>query len=365
MSLGKSQRQRADAALFRAIVDQFVARPLHPSADIDQFEKLASGFIDVLDVDGAGACALDLCLHPETPPGVIARLLDKGGKAARIAFEFAPAIHAEVLRATAEQGPTELAAAIARRSALDRRIVSILASRGESEVLCALAANRRAHFDQAARRALVQAGRDDLTLARKLLDRDDLALDVEPLFLAAGAPERALIVVEASARVLTSSAPETVSRPSPSLVAEIEACAVARDRERLADVLADALDCRKSRVRAILADAGGEALALALLVLGVSEDAAIRIFLGAEQNGAPDVERLRSLVALMRSTPPRAAQRLVAAMTGSIRQDRETARRASLADGGSPQTFGRQQMLEPDRARRKGGKRESGSKLRV
>lgn len=334
MPLGKSQRQKADAALFRAIVDQFVTRPLHPSADIDQFEKLASGFIEVLDAESAADCALDLCRHPETPASVIARLVEKGGTAARIAFEFAPTIHAEVLRATAEHGPLELAKAIARRTTLERKVLSILAARGESEVLCTLAANRRAHLGQAARRALVQAGRDDLRLARILLDRDDLAIDVEPLFLAAARDERSRIIVEASARVLAASAPENASRPAASVAAEIEACAIARDAEALTDVLAEALDCRKARVRAILADRGGEALALALLALGASEDAAIRIFLGADK-GAHDVERVRSLVALMRSTPPRAAQRLVAAMTGSVRQDKDATRRAAPADSGA------------------------------
>lgn len=352
MSLGKSQRQRADAALFRAIVEQFVARPLHPSADIEQFEKLATGFIDVLDVDNVAVCAFDLSLHPETPPSVVARLVEKGGAAARTAFEFASAIYPEVLRATAEHGPAELASAIARRSVLERRIVAILASRGESEVLCALAANRAAHLDQAARRALVLAGRDDLELARVLLARDDLSLEVEPLFLAVTKAERSRLILEASARALASSAPENVSRPPASISEEIEACAIARDREGLADVLAEALDCRKSRIRSILADPGGEALALALLALAVSEDTAIRIFIGAEQKSEPDVERVRSLIALMRSTPPRAAQRLVAAMTGSVRQDRDGARRASVAEG-LTQPLQRQPALEPERTKRK------------
>jgi uncharacterized protein (DUF2336 family) len=363
MSLGKGQRQTADAALFRAIVEQFVARRFHPASDIDQFEKLATGFIDLLDADGAATCALELCLHPETPASVIARLLDKGGKAARIAFEVAPTIHRELLKATAEHGPVELAAAIARRSALDRRIVPILASRGESEVLCALAANRRAHLDQSARRALTQAGRDDLRLARILLDRDDLALDVEPLFLAATKQERAKIIVEASARALTSNVPETVSRPPYRIAEEIEASAIARDMERLADVLAEALDCRKSRIRAILADPGGEASALALLVLCVSEDTAIRIFLATDRGGAPDVERVRSLIALMRSTPPRAAQRLVTAITGSVRQERDAARRSASSDAPIA-PLARQQPLEAGRARRASSK-QPGAKIRV
>ncbi|CAN2535205.1 hypothetical+protein [Methylocapsa aurea] len=336
MPRGESERRKAEAVLFREIVDQFVARPLHPAADVEQFETLASGFIEMLDADVVAERAIELCRHPDTPPGVVAQLLDKGGRASRIAFEFAPAIHAGLARALAEHGPAELAVAIARRASLDRKIVGSLASRGESEVLCALAANRRLHIDQAARRSLLQAARDDQRLARILLDRGDLALDPEALFLAADAGERSRILLEAATRALVANGPEHVARPSPALAEEIDACAIARDLEGLAEALAEALDCRKSRARAILMDRGGEALALALVALAVGEDTAIRIFLGAERD-APDVERIRSLVALMRSSPPRAAQRLVAAMTGSLRQEKERAAAAAARPGAAEQ----------------------------
>jgi uncharacterized protein (DUF2336 family) len=324
MSHGKSDRFSADAAMLRAIVGAFVARPLHSQSDLDQLEKLACGLIQLLDAESVADCAAALCGHPETPPGVFAALLEKGGIAARIVLERAPSLHPAFVRVTAEHGPAELAAAIARRGTLDRKLVAVLASRGESEVLCALAANRRIHLDQAARRALAQMGRDDLRLARILLDRDDLALDVDLLFLAANARERCAILLEASARALAWGGPEAIGRPAPHIVARIRQCARERDRDGLAAALAEGLDCRKARTRAILADPGGEALAVALLALGVDEDVAIRIFLGAER-AAPDVERVRALVALMRSVPPRAAQRLVAAITGAARPERVAA----------------------------------------
>lgn len=352
MPHGWSERRRANAALFKAIVDQFVARSLHRRADLDQFETLVCGLIRMLDADVVAESAADLCRHPETPQGVITELIEAGGAAARVAFELAPTLHTGLARVTAEQGPAELAAAIARRAALDRKLVAILASRGESEVLCALAANRRLHLDRAAQRALVQMGRDDSKLARLLLARDDLALDPEPLFLAADAAQRRTIVVEASVRALEATAPEPVGRAAPQIAAAIEACALTHDAAGLAEALAEGLDCRKTRARAILADRGGEALALALLALGVAEDMAIRIFLGAERE-TPDVERVRALVALMRSTPPRAAQRLVAAITGSLRQDKE---RGSAAGPARPQA---PELIR----RRKKGKRGQGSQI--
>ncbi|ATQ67516.1 MULTISPECIES: DUF2336 domain-containing protein [Methylosinus] len=317
---GESERFSA-AALLGAIVGRFVAHPRQSPSDLDQFEKLACGLIELLDAEAVADCAADLCAYPETPPGVFTALLEKGGRAARMVLERAPSLHAGLLRVTAEHGPAELAAAIARRETLDCRMIVVLASRGESEVLCALAANRRIHLDQAARRALAQRGRDDLRLARILLDRDDLSLDVEPLFLAADARERCAILLAATSRALSCGGPEPVSRPAPQILARIRQCARARDPDALAGALAEGLDCRKARTRAMLADPGGEALALALLTLGVDEELAIRIFLGAER-AAPDVERVRALIALMRSIPLRAAQWLVAAITGAARPDR-------------------------------------------
>jgi uncharacterized protein (DUF2336 family) len=354
MPQDESGRRRADAAPFQAIVDQFMARPLHPAEDVALFETLACGFIEVLDVEAVAERAEQLCRHPDTPPSVVTRLVDKGGRAARLALELAPKLHADLARVTALHGPAEMAAAIARRSVLDRQIVACLVSRGESEVLCALAANRRLHLDQAARRALLQAGRDDPRLARILLDRADLALDSEPLFLAAGAEERARILVEACARALAIGGPDTVLRAPPAVMEEIEACAIGRDSQGLADALAEGLDCRKSRARAVVADPGGEAMALALLVLGVAEDTAIRIFIGAEWD-APNVERVRGLVALMRSTPPRAAQRIVSAMTGVMRQEKD--RTAAPAPS-------RPQGNESGR-RRRGAARDVAAKARV
>lgn len=351
MPQGESERRRTEAALFRAIVDQFLARPLHAEGDRARFEVLVRGLVPTLDQDTIADRAADLCRHPETPPGVIAELLDAGGRAARIAFELAPTIHPGLARVTAEHGPVDLAAAIARRAALDRKIVGILASRSESEVLCALAGNPRIHLDQTARRALVSTGRDDQKLARVLLDRADLSIDPEPLFLAADAQERQAIVLAAAIRTLASAAPEAAGRAQPQIVAAIDACAVARDFAGLADALAEGLDCRKSRARAILADAGGEALALALLALGVGEDVAIRIFLGPEPATA-DVGRVRALVASMRSTPPRVAQRIVAAMTGAARQEKER----TPAPHRAP-------TIEIGRAGRRNGKRQLGSKL--
>jgi uncharacterized protein (DUF2336 family) len=201
-----------------------------------------------------------------------------------------------------------------------------LASRAEGEALHALAANRRAYLDHAALRTLVAVGRDDVILGRILLDREDLDVDPQPLFLAATRAERAAILLQTCRSVLSEGGLEAAPQASPAFVDQLESAAQRRDPEGMVALLADALDCRKCRVRAIVADAGGEALALTLLALGVEAEVAVRVFLCADPTISHDIGRVRSLVMLMRSTPPRAALRIVGAIIGAGRCDRETRR---------------------------------------
>jgi uncharacterized protein (DUF2336 family) len=321
----KSQRPDVDPSLLRVIIDQFLERSTHPLGDIVQFERLALGLMEGLDAETIAPMAQSLCLHPETPVGVVARLFDKGGECARIAFEFARDISEADLLATAEYGPVELASAIARRGDLDRTIISALVSRPESEILRSLVANRNARLDRAALRVLALAGRDDLVLGRILLDRRESNLDMEPLFLAATRIERAAIMLEATRCALADPVPESTPRADSDTLAEaLEAAMLVHDGAAAAELIADALDCRKSRARTILADQSGEALALVFLVLGIGEEAAMRLFLCANPRIASDA---RSLVALMRFIPPRAAKRIVTSMTGAVRAEREPPRR--------------------------------------
>jgi len=47
----------ADESLFRVIVDQFLAREMHPERDVAQFERLALGLMERLDTETIAAVA--------------------------------------------------------------------------------------------------------------------------------------------------------------------------------------------------------------------------------------------------------------------------------------------------------------------
>jgi hypothetical protein len=106
-------------------------------------------------------------------------------------------------------------------------------------------------------------------------------------------------------------------------------------------LVADALDARKSRVRKIFLDEGGEALALTYVALGIDLATATRLFLASGMAFALDVDRVRALRALVSSTPRRAATRIVAAINGVGRFDREPIRRVAWREEPSAQAGAR------------------------
>lgn len=314
---GSREGRKIDRALLRTIVEQFVVRTGYRPSELQEFERLAGGLMDLAEPEAVADVAEMLCRHPETPPELIVRLFDLGGACARIAFEHSPYAPFAELCAHAEHGSPDFAAAIARRGDLSRDVISILAARSEAEVLHALAANRQAYLDPGALRSLIQLARDDQALARILLDREDLDVDPEPLFLAATAEERQQIILSACRSALTSNAIEAAPRPDRYLGVELETLALAGDDATTISLIADALDARKSRIRKIFLDEGGEALALALTALGIDPDLAIRLFVRHRLAAALDAKKMRALHALMTSTPARAAARIVAAINGN------------------------------------------------
>jgi len=328
MLSGEMERRVATRALLQRIVEQFVVREVHGQTELRQFERLAGDLIDVTDSEAVTTIAEPLCRHPDTPPALIRRFFDRGGACARIAFEFAAAPVADII-ANAEHGSAELAAAIARRAELPREAISALAARSEGVALYALAANRRIHLDATALRALSQVARDDQALARLLLNREDIDIDPEPLFLAATREERARIVLAACRSAFVDGAGDGWAPGDEKLGEQLDALAARQERDAMIARIADALDARKSRVRKIFLDEGGEALALTCVALGVDVETATRLFLSSKMAFARDVARIRALRALMSSTPRRAAARIVAAINGCGRFDREPTRRVS------------------------------------
>jgi len=331
MTDSRKEKEAEKPKLLAAVVEQFVAREDHRAEDLRQFARLAGDLLALVDNEVAAAVAEPLCRHPETPRSLVLRLLARGGAPARIALRTAAAAPKNLLHAFVERGPIEMAVAVAGRSDLSRELVARLLARGDSRILQALAANPELRLDAPTLKLLTEAARDDFTVARELIGRDPPGGVSEALFLFATREERAVILLSACRSAMLTGGGGAPPRQD-DLAQELEALAIAEDREGLVSALAATLEARKDRVRAVLSDEGGEPLALALASLGLPLERASRILLAVRQPYSFDVARIRALRDLIASTPHRAAASIVAAMTGAARQERAVSRRAQAQD---------------------------------
>ena len=331
MTDGQNEKEAKKPKVLAAVVEQFVARTDHRAEELRQFARLAGDLLALVDDEVAAVVAEPLCRHPDTPRSLVLRLLARGGAPARIALRMAAVTPQYLLHAFVERGSIEMAVAVAGRSDLSRDLVARLLARGDSRILQALAANPELRLDPLTLKLLTEAARDDFIVARELLGRESPGGPREALFLFATREERAAILLAACRAAMLAGGSEAPPRQD-DLAQELEALAIAEDREGLVAALAAALETRKDRVRAILCDESGEPLALALASLGLRVERASRILLAIRQPYSFDVARLRGLRDLIAATPHRAAASIVAAMTGAARQERAVSRRVQTQD---------------------------------
>jgi uncharacterized protein (DUF2336 family) len=316
VALGKDGGLNMKPILLRVITDQFVSKPKHPIADIRQYEELALQLLPHADVASAVIVAKHLGPHTEAPPSIIEKLLDKNPEVAAALFATPARIDAAKLAERAEWGSVAEAVAIAGRSTLDARTAAGLARRQETEVLCALAANKDAPLDAHAISFLLQRGRTDRELGLVLLARTDLTIDKSALFLLANAEQRAGMLAAARA---ADHGLRGESRRMPQ-----------RDLHALADLaasqkwglfaieLAMRLGCDPRGVQAIIRDKSGEPLAVALAALGMQPADAARIFLSSEPDISHSVDRIRTLTRIASDLSVNAARHLMGAMLGQL-----------------------------------------------
>jgi uncharacterized protein (DUF2336 family) len=331
MTEGREEKEAEKRRVLTAVVGQFIAHAGHRDDDLRQFARLVGDLLTLVDDEVAATVAEPLCRHPETPRSLVLRLLERGGPPARIALRTAAVTPRNLLHAFVERGSIEMAVAVAGRADLSRDLVARLLARGDPRILQALAANPELRLDPPTLKLLTEAARDDFTVARELIGRDPPGGVSEALFLFATREERAAILLTACRAAMLAGGAETAPRQD-ELAQELEALAIAEDREWLVAALAAALEARKDRVRAMLLDEGGEPLALALASLGLPIERATRILLAIRQPYSFDVARMRALRDLIAATPYRAAASIVAAMTGVARQERAATRRGQAQD---------------------------------
>jgi Uncharacterised protein conserved in bacteria (DUF2336) len=300
--------------LVRVLTDMFVAKNHHSADEINQYCEIATQLLRNMDVDTCRIVAHKLARFENPPQSVLDLLVAKGGTPAEIILSQARGLGRSFLATEAVFGSGSNAAAIAARADLDRDLVAMLANRPETPVLHALAANPSAPIESSLFAFLVRRARTDAGLAKALIERAQSGDDLAPLFLVATPMDRAKIITSIRRRELGRPEPAPARPASPQTVATLEQLALAGERSRFILCLANALAVRPEQSAVLVDDAYGEPLALALAALRVPPHVAVRLFLFIDPRIGQSVERVRSLVRIVRHMPPHLCRRLLTAM---------------------------------------------------
>ena len=271
---------------------------------------MAGKLVDAADEPTLAIVARKLARCADAPSRLLSRIRARGGAPAREILLAAPQIEWTDLRQVAASGPCDQACAVSGRSDLDRELTRILGGRPEREIARALAANTLAPLAVEDLRLLSARGREDIVLARALLDRGDLSLDCLPLYLAANEAERARLINMTRGVGLVHAGRGVAAPPlDDALCARLEASALRLKPSSFALTLAEILDCDPLCARKIVDDETGDAMTLAFIAIGLPKEICVRIFLIAFPKVAQSPESVRAQFADDRhpAAPRRAA----------------------------------------------------------
>jgi hypothetical protein len=317
-SLASSERPNDRRIWLRVATDYFIATEPSGSDNAAEFIETLSGQIAAAHPGTRLEIARKLSPCPRAPAGLLAALTSIDSDACDYVLEHAVACNnRELERAIASGG--RRAIAVAKRRNLDPQIVIALAAHDDIRVLAALAANGAAPLEgstlvdllRRARRLAEQKG--DRRLVDALLERQPIRAECASLFLCARPNQRIEILLAAQRSQL--GRPIGPSQPMRSTsLDDLELAAVARQQERFVALLAETLQCSAELARAIVDDATGEPLAVALAALGAANEVLVRILTSNDLQAGANYQRIHALAHLNSALDRNAAMMVIAAL---------------------------------------------------
>lgn len=297
--------------ILRVQTDLFLSAVVRDRKTLAAFASLAGGLIPIVDAETAEIVARKLAPFPDTPPALLAALVERGGGARDAVIAHAPILTQAMIQAALAED-AELGPAIATRHDLSRATVLDLIGREDPAIDRALAANPAVALQGEMLARIVARARKIPDLARALLARHDLAhADVAPLFLLADEARR-----EAIGHAMMATAALRPAPPAPR-----EAGAVLTGFSARGDVagFVAALTELLALPKGFLATTPDpslryELLTVALRAAGLHEEEAVTVFLTLNEGVARSTDRVFALVALFRALSRAVARDLLAAV---------------------------------------------------
>jgi uncharacterized protein (DUF2336 family) len=317
-SLAASQRPNDRRIWLRIAIDHFVATESSDSGMIAEFVEAMTAKLAVADPPTRLEIARKIAPCARAPARLLATLRALDPDASDYLLEHAVACSkGELERAIASGGRGAIA--VAKRKNLDSHIVRTLASNDDVHVLVALASNDSARLEgpslfdllRRARRLAEQEG--DRRLADALLGRGRIGSEHAALFLCAQ-PNQRIEILLAVQRSQLGRPPGSLAPTRSTSLDALELAAVARQPERFVALLAEALDCSLELAHAIVHDATGEPLAVALTALGAANEVVVRVLISNDLMAGSNYERIRALARLNNALNRNAAMMVIAAL---------------------------------------------------
>ncbi|MGU3359910.1 DUF2336 domain-containing protein [Methylobacterium sp. M6A4_1b] len=305
--------------ILRVQTDLFLSATVRDRKTVAAFASLAGGLIPIVDDETAEIVARKLAPFPDTPPALLAALVERGGGARDAVIAQAPILTQAMIQAALTED-SELGPAIASRHDLSRSTLADLVAREDATIDRSLAANPAVNLQGEMLARLVARARKTPDLARTLLARQDLAhSDVAPLFLLADEARR-----EAIGHAMMATAALRPSPPAPREAGAVLTGFSARgDVAGFVAALTEMLGLPKGFLAATPDPSlRYELLTVALRAAALHEEEAVYIYLTLNESVARSVDRVFDLVKLFRTLPRAAARDLLAAILDWTPQDR-------------------------------------------
>lgn len=262
--------------LLRVLTDLYVQKLTHTPDEEQHYTELALRLLDAVDVSTRAAVAGRLARHLSPPPRVIEKLAADLPEVAA-ALRARPAVNRETQSAAP---PPQPAAPIAPAEPMQIR--------------------RTEDHPQAPASAPLADTIDP-----------DIAGELNELFFAANADERRLILLNLEIAVPMPPGRTPLGRDA-TIGRQLEAAALARDREGFAQTLARSLQIPAAQARRIAADELGEAIVIVAKALAMPRDVVYRILLFVNTTVGHSVERVHTLATLYDEMTVQAAEHMVA-----------------------------------------------------
>lgn len=322
LKLAQSSEAQRRRTLLKASTELFVAEPTHSRTEIAIFEELALQLVRITPEPDRMAVARMLARHPDAPPAILKLLLNDEPSVAAIVLTEAKNLPTVDLLALIATGSLEHAELLAARPNLPADVVEALLLRLPPPSLPKLLANHTVRLPPESITRLAELGLSHPEISRALARRHQDVDDAEliDLFLDLDGKGRRRVIHALEILALREFA---ARRPAPRIpvppqevVEALGRAALSRDTEGMATRLAGLLDVGEPLARRILADEGGEALAIALKAAGLPSPMAMRLILFSGTTDTRSYFEVKRLVELYETMSLRSASLMVSRWRG-------------------------------------------------